>query len=148
MDNELLNKFTYQLYSMKKFFLDMDLGKKASRSEFVMLDFIRIFGENGKVTTSLLSEHLGITKPAVSQMINILENKHYVKREIDKDDKRVYCLALTDLGMDLLRQEGEQYMHIMNKLFDRLGKENTEKLIEIMDLSFSCLRELKENNEI
>ncbi len=45
-----------------------------------------------------LAEHLGVTKQAASQMVEYLEQRHYVIRQSDPDDKRSKVVTLTAKG--------------------------------------------------
>jgi DNA-binding MarR family transcriptional regulator/catechol 2,3-dioxygenase-like lactoylglutathione lyase family enzyme len=47
-----------------------------------------------------LPSELGVTKQAVSQVIDLLVNRGYLEREADRDDRRRVRLELTDRGKD------------------------------------------------
>jgi DNA-binding MarR family transcriptional regulator len=49
-----------------------------------------------------LPSELGVTKQAVSQVIDLLVNRGYLEREPDPDDRRRVRLALTDRGEDVV----------------------------------------------
>ncbi len=64
-------------------------GGGIARREIMMLKMIKMNSfENEGVTISALSELIDISKPAVSQMINTLEDKGYVERITTKSDRR------------------------------------------------------------
>ncbi|HVJ49272.1 MarR family winged helix-turn-helix transcriptional regulator [Desulfitobacterium sp.] len=76
------------------------------RSEIKMLNMIKLnTSETEEVTISILSELLEISKPAVSQMINVLEDKGYVERMTTKNDRRIVYVRLTECGEQRLVKE-------------------------------------------
>lgn len=90
-------------------------------------DPIRVITENTscpdkKVYVSDIQSNLYITKPAVSQMLNTLEKKGYVIREIDKSDRRKIAVALTSEGQGVLRRTEEYSNKMPKKPFLVLGK--------------------------
>ncbi|ANO52125.1 MarR family winged helix-turn-helix transcriptional regulator [Woeseia oceani] len=56
-------------------------------------------------TAVALTAYLGITKGTVSQTLNSLENKGYVRKRTDPQDKRSKLLSLTSKGQALLRRD-------------------------------------------
>ena len=68
-----------------------------------------------------VTEYLGLTKGTVSQTIKVLENKGYVKKIMDRDDKRVMHLNLTADGDRLVKKS------IPSHLFTAAYKELSDK---------------------
>jgi DNA-binding MarR family transcriptional regulator len=58
----------------------------------------------GGATATRLGEALGITKQAAGQMVDELQRLGYARREADPDDARRKRVALTDRGVEALRQ--------------------------------------------
>lgn len=59
-------------------------------------------------TQLALTEFLGLTKGTVSQSLNVLEAKGWVRRQNDGQDRRITRLALTDSGRQRLDDAAEQ----------------------------------------
>jgi DNA-binding MarR family transcriptional regulator len=55
-------------------------------------------------TPLAVAEYLGLTKGTVSQSISLLENKGYLHKTPDEDDKRVVHLSLSVMGSQLLSE--------------------------------------------
>ncbi|MCE0557134.1 MULTISPECIES: MarR family winged helix-turn-helix transcriptional regulator [unclassified Motilimonas] len=55
-------------------------------------------------TPAAVKDFLGTTKGTTSQSITLLENKGYLTKTKDAQDKRVYHLSLTDAGKDIADQ--------------------------------------------
>jgi DNA-binding MarR family transcriptional regulator len=66
--------------------------------------------------------YLGTTKGTVSQSLNALEHKGFVRKETDPADRRNVHLALTDLAVNLLQSDP------INAILDSVSDLNTESL--------------------
>lgn len=89
-------------------------------------------------------EHPHFTKPAVSQMLNSLEKKGYVHREIDKNDRRRIVVTLTEAGSRALGR-GLSYMDDrMERTISRFGEDDTRRLIELLNRLADISEELKQ----
>ena len=63
--------------------------------------------QSGPKTMSALSDELGISVSAVTQIADRLEASGYVERLAGPDDRRMKVLQLTPLGADLMRARRE-----------------------------------------
>lgn len=55
-------------------------------------------------TPAGVTEFIGATKGTISQSINILERKGFIKKEPDQEDRRIVHLELTDEGKSFIKQ--------------------------------------------
>jgi len=147
MDKMLVDRFYRLAELMKKHAMSNPHVGAISKSEFFMLMFIE---SNSKgmdvVTTAVISERLHISKPAVSQTINMLEKKQYVKREIYKDDRRLMNILITDLGVEILKGENNRFLSKINDALDEMGKEDSETFINLMEKYFNILMNAHKND--
>ncbi len=81
---------------------------------------------------SELSNTLNVASPTITQQINNLETHGYVERSIDKEDRRVVRIKLTEKGLQAQRKAAEAFLVTVNGLVEYLGEEDTEKLAELM----------------
>lgn len=148
MDKQILNRFYALTESMRKIMFSQHHFADMSKSEFSMLHLIKLCESelNIVVTTALLSEKLHISKPAVSQMINVLEEKKYVIREINKDDRRLMSISLTAVGNKKLDEEKDKFLSKINMTLDRLGKEDSELFVGLMEKYFKVINEIAKEN--
>lgn len=132
MDKILINEFLKLLTDMRKFSVSPKINLDIPRGELAALDTINVLNQsNTKATTSLLSEKLDISKPAVSQVINTLEKKGWVQREIDSNDKRIYCLSLTENGRNKLSDIYKKFSDSAGRVLSMLDEKDIENLIDI-----------------
>jgi len=126
-----------KIYQIMQDFHKIGLNTKhtsdLSRSELAMLKMLKLHSTATEgVTNSTLSELLEISKSAVSQMINALEDKTYVERVTTKHDRRLVYIRLTASGEQRLEQQLQALLQRMAEIFDRMGREDTEDLLRLL----------------
>ena len=101
---------------------------------------------NACIHVNDIAKQLHITKPAVSQVLNALERKGYVVREIDKTDRRKISVLLTSEGAKTLLQSRAYMDNLINLVITRFGEEKTRTLISLFE-ELLCITEViqKEN---
>jgi len=140
MDKALVDRFYRLAELMKKHAMSNPHVGAISKSEFFMLMFIESYSKGlDVVTTAVISERLHISKPAVSQTINMLEKKQYVAREIFKGDRRLINILITDLGVKILKDENDRFLSKINTALDVMGKEDSEIFINLMEKYFEII---------
>lgn len=101
------------------------------------------------VCFSDVRDYLSITKAAVSHMLGVLENKGYVNRETDKNNRRNVILTLTKKGREVLAIQYAEFNDNLEKLITHLGEEDVRQLImtlnKIVEFKSELYSELKQN---
>lgn len=118
------------------------------RSEFMILKTIQGMSAEEEVTISSLSEHLEITKPAVSQIINSLEDKGFVERITTKIDRRLVYVRLTENGQAFLEKNYRAFIAGMNMVFARMGEKDTGELLRLITKLYEIIAELDREGNI
>ncbi|MGZ9583131.1 MarR family winged helix-turn-helix transcriptional regulator [Paenibacillus marinisediminis] len=95
------------------------------------------------IKVSELSEILHITMPSVSQMINGLEEKGYVKRVTTKNDRRVVYVTLDVEGEAALKRAKKAFLNFTDEIVTRLGHEETEQLITLCTRLYEIIGDIK-----
>lgn len=96
--------------------------------------------ENDITATDLCS----LTKMQKSQMNRTLmnmEKKNWIIRQRSDKDKRQILIALNEEKMRAYQEQHEHILNIVNKLIERIGQENTEKTVELLNLIVQIARE-------
>ncbi|MBI9047087.1 MAG: MarR family transcriptional regulator [Anaerolineaceae bacterium] len=92
--------------------------------------------------TSDLGDHLLVSPPAVSQMVDRLEKRKLVERLSVPGDRRVRQLILTEKGVQLVKESIAARQHWMQDIPDELSEEEQGKIIEALDLLIAhCQKE-------
>ncbi|MEY8350008.1 MarR family transcriptional regulator [Bacillus cereus] len=77
-----------------------------------------------------LAEYLGITKQAVSKMVDYLEKSGYVMRKIHPTDKRGKIIVLTDRGWLVVKAKEKILTEIEQRWINSIGTERMQMLKE------------------
>lgn len=77
-----------------------------------------------------LAEYLGITKQAVSKMVDYLEKQGYVMRKAHPTDKRGKIIVLTERGWLVVKAKEEILADIERRYIDIIGAERMKMLKE------------------
>ena len=112
----------------------MDKFVGIKKSEFIMLITVDCtIAKCGTATVSQISSKMEMTNAAASKTIGELENKGYLEKKINKEDKRQSYIELTLKGKEKLKFLKAERDNITKSIFDKLGKEDTDKLFELME---------------
>lgn len=79
-----------------------------------------------------IQEKLQISKPAVSYILNTLEKKSYITREIDSKDRRKISIVATPEGITAAAQCSEKCDEIWGRLLDQFGEDDMRRLVELL----------------
>ncbi|MEI4801687.1 MarR family winged helix-turn-helix transcriptional regulator [Bacillus sp. NPDC077411] len=77
-----------------------------------------------------LAEYLGITKQAVSKMVDHLEKSGYVMRQTHPTDKRGKIIVLTERGWLAVKTKDEILTEIEGRWIEKIGAERMQMLKE------------------
>lgn len=97
-----------------------------------------------------MQEQLKISKPAVSYILNTLEKKHYIVREIDANDRRKISISTTPEGQAAAHRSMKKCDAVWSKLLESFGEDNMRTLIDLLtslnELSCQLKSEKKGNH--
>ncbi|MBS4189696.1 MarR family transcriptional regulator [Bacillus sp. FJAT-49705] len=77
-----------------------------------------------------LAEYLGITKQAVSKIVDFLEKSGYVMRQTHPTDKRGKIIVLTERGWLAMKVKDEILTEIEQRWIENIGTERMQMLKE------------------
>ena len=97
------------------------------------------------VKVSNLSLRGHISMPAVSQMLNNLEERQLIERHMAKDDRRVVYVNLTQKGNQVLDSIMGGFLTSLDEIVEKLGEPETDQLIELLERFYAILKERKSN---
>ena len=92
-------------------------------------------GEN----TDYACDMLNISKPAVSQLLNSLEKKGLLSREIDICDRRKINIVITPKGEAIVAEHAAFYEEIFTRLMDIFGEDNAKEFSRLFDLLINSM---------
>ncbi len=119
-----------------------------TRSEFFALHQIRggmnENPENKGIHVSDLAKSLNIALSAASRMLNTLEERGLVYREIDPKNRRNICVFLTQEGENMWKKCSGMMSELLERVIMGMGEEDACKLIKLWK-RFSELMEKEVN---
>lgn len=80
---------------------------------------------------SEIADALGVARPAATRMLNTLEEKGYVQKEITKTDRRVVYLSLTEKGEELLRRAEQVVNYIVEQVEQQFGEQDANEIVRL-----------------
>lgn len=101
----------------------------------------------GECGVSDIGQHLGITKPAASQMIERLVQQGFLARSEDPKDRRYRQLTLTPQGRSLIEGGIEARRKWMEQLTTLLTPGEHQTIVEALALLAGAARELESDRE-
>lgn len=128
---------------------DFGTGDLLNRSE---TDTIRMIGMHEKINITGLAEYLGVSKSAISQMINKLSKKNLVEKYRDPENNKEIFLGLTPRGR--IAYLGHEQFHakfdeLMMQNIGPVGDENLENLkrfFEAVEMTVDAFLQKKEES--
>lgn len=88
---------------------------------------------NKKMTPMTLSKLMKVNKTIISRIIEQLNNKGYLIKTMDENDKRSYFVSITELGKEQLDNIYKHYLGPIYELRRRLGEKGFFQLMECVE---------------
>lgn len=95
-------------------------------------DVIVTLGNTGGMTMGEVAERTLVTKGTLTGIIDRLEEKKLVRREVPEDNRRCFTLTLTPEGEAVFQQVFPDHVAHLQERFDRLDKADLEQLRRLL----------------
>jgi DNA-binding MarR family transcriptional regulator len=156
MDKSLTQEFLEVMNNMRKLTSKHHNLYPLHPGEFMMLSVIHNFmKEGGKdhqnypgVKVGELSEVVHTTKSATSKMLRSVEEKGYIERVFDKNDRRVVYVKLSEKGDKLVKDTLNTKREFAERTIQMLGEEDSKDLIRIMKKFYFAMEEVIAEKDI
>jgi DNA-binding MarR family transcriptional regulator len=114
---------TYQAFSLVDEAQIRTYGLTASQ-----FDVVATLGNTNGMTMSDLAEKTLVTKGTLTGIVDRLEAKQFVRREVPEGDRRCFKVVLTEAGEALFQEIFPKHMAFLQERFDRLEMSELELL--------------------
>ena len=84
---------------------------------------------------------MGISRAAVSQLIRIVEDKGYIARVADENDRRFIRIEMSEKGQLLIDASKRDMQNRILNSFAKMGEERTTEMIHNLKQLLILLRE-------
>lgn len=112
-----------------------------SEIEFKTMSAISRISKSGDVKVSDIARYLELSAPAVSRTMKALEEKEYIERQTDKQDRRNTFVKLTKKGEEQQKAWMKSFEEFSEAIFARLGDEKSNKLLEDLEAFVKASKE-------
>ncbi len=113
-----------------------ELHKRAIKLNFStsQLEVLLFIFEKGDPTMKDIANRLHITPPSVTIIIETLCERGLVKRETNKQDRRIIKIIITPKTLKLFSKFKSKKLSILKNLFFKLNDENKKELVKILNI--------------
>ena len=101
-----------------------------SKQELTAVD---VLGLTGSSRMGEIAEYLGVVQSAITPLIDRLEERGYVQRFRSKEDRRVWLVELTALGMEIYKAQEIVCRTVAHELLIPLNDQEQAMLISLLN---------------
>lgn len=124
-------------------------GKRKGAASHQELDILsRILLSDIPPTPFDLTAQTGLSKSAISRLIESLERKEFLLKQYNDKDKRSYMLYITEKGKQELDQVYRHYLEPVYRLRRTIGEECFQSLTAQIKEANNMLQSKEEKNDI
>ena len=153
--NELKERMMQTIFRMRQIIMSLHsreiIKLNLNLVEITLLVAIKDNSLGSEKNIADLQKLLSVTKAAVSKMLGVLENKGYVIRDINKQNRRTLLITLTPKGKEAVEYIEKEIDENLIKIFERMGKANIEQFItninRYADTISDIYEEMKQSQE-
>ncbi len=129
---ELHLKMMFSL--MKKRASVVDRDSRFSGTEFRLLaEILAAKYEGRRLISTQIADVIGVTRSAVSQIVNRLEAENIVKRVPDDVDRKIAYIEVTDNALELYRADLENCKDYVEEIVECFGEDKFHQLCELFE---------------
>ena len=110
-----------------------DIMPDISGADFWTMRNIMDKGEDGKITISELAKKTRVLPSAISRTLNRLEEKGYVERTVNKNDRRNTYVEITDRGREVAQEVREIMRDYGEAVLSKFDEEELSMLISYLN---------------
>ena len=110
-------------------------GKKSfNNSEMIMLEESVAADKKGeRLISTELADKVGVTRSAISQMVNRLSAKGLVKRVPDDVDKKIAYIELDGKAKEMYLAQRKKMGEVVNKVINDFGVDKANQMIKLVE---------------
>ncbi|NLZ46556.1 MAG: winged helix DNA-binding protein [Clostridiales bacterium] len=128
-----------------------NLPVKLRQGEFATMMFMRVHRERHPNTKSIslnaIAKWHNVSPAMISKICRGIEEKGYIERITDTEDRRGFKFKLTDEGEKVLDKDAKTLDDIMTNVCKKMGKEKMQAVIELnQELCEIAEQEIKLSN--
>ena len=131
-----MDQLYIELFRSMSQFRKLNIGAivpELSRVDFMTMNAICELGEDGKILISELAAKTKVLPPSVSRTLRGLEDKGYVERTVNKEDRRNTYVRLTAEGEQVVREARKTLCEYGKAVMTKVGEKDMKRLIAYLN---------------
>ena len=108
---------------------------------------LRLFGTDESLNNKTIAERMNLSPSRLTRIIDGLVKKRYIRREIDRSDRRNMKVNLSKKGKALVQQLNKAYVDIHEEILMDINPSQHEQLIVAMTHLLEALEKWLEKTE-
>ncbi|HHW21851.1 MAG TPA: MarR family transcriptional regulator [Clostridiaceae bacterium] len=145
------SRLLYSCLNMRRQLNKLISNGDLSQGEYLVLRNIWLSNNGmssnqGHIKAADLSDILKLSRPSITRILNDLERRGLITRNIDSEDRRSVKIELTEEGIEAIEKANRRILSIAERLVVSLGDSDTDKLIELIDKLTEIYKELFESS--
>ena len=123
------------LFSFRRKMLEM-IKKEGVKHEltFSQIEIVHFIADHGTVTMKMIADHLKITPPSVTVLIDELERKNFIERDNDTGDRRVVSVRFTPKAKKLFEKISSNKATMLHGMLSKLSPSDRKSLERIINI--------------
>ncbi len=101
----------------------------------------------GQVNMTEIADYLGVPLNTVTGIVSRLEKRDVVKRERDKEDKRIVVVNVSTSGRELVKQQMKEIEYYFELVVSKLTAEEMDIAIKIVSKVFDIFKNSNPTND-
>ncbi len=99
--------------------------------------------EGTRLISAQIAVRLGITRSAVSQAVDKLENLQYVRRVPSATDRKIAYIELAPEAKRVFEARTAEHMDVLERVLSRMGEDAMSEFLALADRFASAVREVR-----
>ncbi len=95
--------------------------------------------EGKRLISTQIAVRLGVTRSAISQIVNRLENQGVLRRIPDAIDKKIAYIEITDEVLSQYEDDLNACKNFIGRVVKKFGKEKFEELCDLLNEFIDCI---------
>ena len=146
--SEMREEYVYMMFSLLKrqeSIILSDQKMRFNNTEIRLLFEVLSAQDKGeRLISTQIAKKLGVTRSAVSQIVNHLEEKGVVIRVADAVDKKIAYIEATEGALEAYREELKKCQDFIGRVVYKFGEEKFQKMFTYWNEFVDALEEEKQ----
>ncbi len=100
-----------------------------------------------RLISTQLAQRLGVTRSAISQIVNRLESEGVVRRVSDAVDRKIAYIEVTDQTTSAYEEDVKTCSRFVGRIVDRFGEERFWAMCADLETFISCVEKEREKSK-